>query len=1336
MPVDRSQFVLGNFSGVRRGPVEQPTFAQTVGATIGYTYDPAYEFVRNKIIYGSVRQKGYNPLTDMEGYEQYAVHLTRAVSPEHMVDLKRGIDESNKRRQVLASSSLASQFFAGLYDPINIIALPLGGPTVGALRSAARVGVGVGALQAGVEVGLIQPFDPLQTAKESAINIVSATLFGGALGGVASIPISRRARALTAFEQDLVGTLEFTQKMEFFRVLTTEDLTMLNQPSLRLLGLVDGDELSRNRTDAYNNIDVLRQNPWRSGSADEIEVQKAYINSIEKELALRDLEEGGYNKDNALDFAINAFTDSPLYKLLSTPFKRLIQSPNAPAKLKEYAIRLAGDSALIHAYTSVLGVASTQSVHARASMRRGQVAAAYDNLHAAYREAYGLKDTRIFDIDMMNTVRKAFDYEGSFEGFLRGVSEKRVKNLPFTDSEKKAAKIIDDFFKNAERELYDLGLIGETGKLKQRLQSVEQAIFDVNEQLKASRQTPNAPERQALTSKLERLLSDKGGIERELGTALNNAPRLTDNWYARFYNKKKIKKEMSAVVQIFEDHYRANPEVWVLKEGEWVKEPLPADPVSINKRAKDTVAAILEEDDLLSVVAGTSRKKHFNGRIDIPTEKVWDYIIQDPINVMRAYSARISPTVEFNKAFGGRSIQKVDRELREELALAGVKEDEANKMMSDFLHLYDSIAGIVLKEPDRWDNKIAFGLRKLAELNYMGSAWLSAFPDTARIIAEHDLNNMSKAINLLTDKDMRPMLMKDARLSGEALDFFHNSVGLRLMEDLMNDPSTQTIWDTATSAFYVLNGLTPMTQALKVLDGIVTGHEIIDTAIKYTKGEATKQDLTKMLRYGISVDEMEKIAKSPWIKTDNGLYIPNTQNWEGHISIPALEELGLKVVDIDESGSTRVGMMGDGVYQPIVIDTKKNILRFDREYIEGDEFDAKPWFHINQLTEGRTVFPEDAFATPKDWSNFRMLRAVEEMQADIQLEAAPKPTPKINWNTIKSGDMVTLYRGENQSNTAGGNWWTTNPKKAKQYGKLRSFSVLADDLGKVSVQGHGGIDEFYFPNGVPSSFLSKPYKLTVSQENALDKAAWNKLKKASKITQETVDTFRTALGNSILNTVMSATPADKPMAVSGRFRIPYKIGKQFGLEEDPMHKGYSIIQSQFLGLPFQFYNYALANANKTIAAFAHGQLKNQLFATSMALSFGYMSTKLRTPEFAWDEMSYPDRFARAFDASGLLSIYSGLFYTGLHTSLALGGPNISGGIINPKFPVQPDTARGVVGLLGAGPSIGFDIGAGAYELMFGDNRGEGAKQIVRNLPYARLWFWKDQMNAMTRAWGL
>jgi hypothetical protein len=134
-------------------------------------------------------------------------------------------------------------------------------------------------------------------------------------------------------------------------------------------------------------------------------------------------------------------------------------------------------------------------------------------------------------------------------------------------------------------------------------------------------------------------------------------------------------------------------------------------------------------------------------------------------------------------------------------------------------------------------------------------------------------------------------------------------------------------------------------------------------------------------------------------------------------------------------------------------------------------------------------------------------------------------------------------------------------------------------------------------------------------------------------------------------------------------------------------------------------------------------------------ALGYLSVKLRTPEWAWNEMSEQDRIARAFDSSGILALYSDMFYRAMHTSLALGGPNISNGFLNPRVPQQPNLADAINTWAGAGPSIAWDTFAVApYEFMT-DSPGEGYKTAFRNLPFARMWMWKDYMNDMTRVWA-
>ena len=120
----------------------------------------------------------------------------------------------------------------------------------------------------------------------------------------------------------------------------------------------------------------------------------------------------------------------------------------------------------------------------------------------------------------------------------------------------------------------------------------------------------------------------------------------------------------------------------------------------------------------------------------------------------------------------------------------------------------------------------------------------------------------------------------------------------------------------------------------------------------------------------------------------------------------------------------------------------------------------------------------------------------------------------------------------------------------------------------------------------------------------------------------------------------------------------------------------------------------------------------------------------KTPDFV--EMEFQDQFARSFDYSGVAALYSDMFYTAMSTSLALGGPNITGGVLQPRFPQKPDAIDAATGLLGAGPSIGADLTRGAYDLVTG-NVGEGSKEIIRNLPFARLWFMKGMVNNMTNA---
>jgi hypothetical protein len=473
---------------------------------------------------------------------------------------------------------------------------------------------------------------------------------------------------------------------------------------------------------------------------------------------------------------------------------------------------------------------------------------------------------------------------------------------------------------------------------------------------------------------------------------------------------------------------------------------------------------------------------------------------------------------------------------------------------------------------------------------------------------------------------------------------------MRLQEDFSNSITGNRIFNRARNAFYVLNGLGPVTKIAKDFAGILQAHSIIDDALKIANGKADNKVIQHWARYGLSEDDARAIARAPWQKNKDGLYLANSEAWADNFFIPEIEGKRVNVIEFEEGVGSRVGKDTKNGYAAAFYNDKTNTIRFDREYIEGEMYDSKAW--TKPRREGVNPLPEDAFSTPQSWSNFVMLHEI----------------------------MHTRFS--------------------------------ADDLGFDKSTDEG----------------------IAAYENAINDMAMKEHKAQTQIQTDLIERFRVAMNSNIMNTVLHATPADKPIITRGIVYIPTRIGKQFGLKEDPEYRGYTRIENGLIGLPFQFYSYVLAAVNKTTASLAGNQVKNRMVGVATMLGLSYMITSMRTPDYVWNEMAWQDKFARTFDMSGIAALYSDLLYTSMHTSLALGGPNITAGLLSPKFPQKPSVVDAVTGIAGAGPSWGADMAIGLYDFLNG-NYGEGAKDIARNLPFARMWFWKDEVSQLTRAWA-
>jgi hypothetical protein len=202
----------------------------------------------------------------------------------------------------------------------------------------------------------------------------------------------------------------------------------------------------------------------------------------------------------------------------------------------------------------------------------------------------------------------------------------------------------------------------------------------------------------------------------------------------------------------------------------------------------------------------------------------------------------------------------------------------------------------------------------------------------------------------------------------------------------------------------------------------------------------------------------------------------------------------------------------------------------------------------------------------------------------------------------------------------------------------------------------------------------------------------------NRVSQETTEAFRAAVNQGVLNTIVSATPNDRPMIADGIVYLRTSTAKMIPwaskLPEDGTMKGYVKIESGYMTLPFQFYSFMFASMNKVTAAYTSGAVLNRVSGVTAAMGLGYLSAYAKIPDYIWDEMSARDRMLRAFDYSGLGSLYSGVIYDSMQQQLALNQePFLSKHLgIEPKFrpnyekqnlPAWVDSATGV---LGAGTS--------------------------------------------------
>ena len=1374
--VDPFGFNQSPFAGDVELDVQQKTtgFIDVVGANLGYTYDPIIEYIGDKVKYGNRFDPNFDPILNMEGYEQFASTLIDARNADHMESLKRQIRESSNRRKIMAEAGFVQNVVAGVFDPVNLLALPFGGAGLWAagaragatgvlLRGAARTGVGVATLQAGQEA-LKYPFDPLATVEESALNVGTAFVTGGLIGGLISIPAATRARV------ELKTTEAIEEMHEAIKTVTPEDAAKLGKREERKFGNLDDrqidveaktlpkfisdidkrlarlkarlekrvekldpdelrveesssnkvyhgtnlgnkrgavdaetpkttmdsfinkrgelvlrptagdfngtrgngvsfadtfegartytyqrDNVSRDPTNnkegvifeidkdalppakdeamgelvVYSNEEIRipqgkykvitkkdfdrtgKQTPIRQQDVDNLVKAKrraeADLREIKQEKIFRRME-GVRDVEKAMDdpygMVDSWFTNSWIYnKLVPTPMKNALNS-TLPTTIKKRFVDAFGDNAQ-YLNLHKAGFTNGHSAYVMAKTREGEYVQVMDALISNFAKLSGKGNTTKMDFSGVKTPigRIGDTRPRGFDDFAKEVNRKYVMGEKgATDLENESIQLLRDFYtkwgerleevglignkrwfenqmifkerrlaeakkirdellaKKAANEFYVSSAMGKKVKIIQDLIAKESAIGLTEKQLKLLRKLTKevddlkkrgkagalSPKQAsylvALEERIYRYNSELAELDLTIrGMADARLAPDAEDMFPRYWDREAILNNKEAFIKILQDWYERNPRIVSRdKNGKWQETDLSADPRDIRKRAEETTDRILGLDDVTAEPVsffGMGKSKHFKHReLDIPNSLVFDFIQNDPIAVMKAYTNRVAPRYEFAKKFNSKSLDEVLEDIEDEMMAAGKNWADINAVRKDFIIMYDRVVGTVFREPDTWSNRLATVMRDAAQLNYLGSAGFSTLPDVAKIVMEHELGTIMKVMTDVLQDNRVALNAREGRIAGEILDILNGSSHMRVTEELSNDVFSKNFYDRtadeAKNVFYMLNLLAPFTRVFKQMDSMCRAHTIVDLALKRAdpKGKISELDLGYMSRYNIGSTQAKQIKE---------------------------------LVDM-------------GVIE----------------------------------------------------------------------------------NSRPDGSGVWLLNTER---------WPTDPK----------FRQLRDDV-------------------------------------------------------------RGSLNSGIMNTVLMGTPADKPVLVDGIFHLPMSIAGKLGMKEDPKVRGYARMENGLLGMPFQFMSYSFAAANKITAAYAQGQVRNRFTAMALSIGLGYMSLSLKYnqpfnsegSQRYWEQMSWEDKLARSIDQSGLLALFTDQLYTAMSASAALGGPDLGMGIVNPKVtPKEGDYGEVITGYGGAGVSIADDlVRKGLFEFVSG-NFGEASDNIINNLPFARLWFLKGMVSS-------
>jgi len=322
----------------------------------------------------------------------------------------------------------------------------------------------------------------------------------------------------------------------------------------------------------------------------------------------------------------------------------------------------------------------------------------------------------------------------------------------------------------------------------------------------------------------------------------------------------------------------------------------------INKRVDGAMNSILRQGELGELSVGASNGASFMAKrkLGFSPHEIADFTITDLDALSISYSKRGGMSSQLTGAFGSRdAVIGIYRALAD--GINDLKGNDFEKIMTQVNKAKNSMIDVRdyalgdqwVKDVTAWDRKAVRAVLDWSTTTNLDNAVIPSLADVVRPITTFGvMRTMEFAFKgMFSDLDnIKAMKGELGRITGE----FGEVSGAAAAHTYVNGggiSSAGTNWATksldkfagfANGPFFILNGLSILTETLKRWTGLMSSHFLIEDAIKIASGKADEQTKFNWRAASLADEDAAKIAKlveDGIIERPNYGYYANTSKW-------------------------------------------------------------------------------------------------------------------------------------------------------------------------------------------------------------------------------------------------------------------------------------------------------------------------------------------------------------------------------------------------------------------------------------------------------------------------